>query len=61
MFLADTAWISDVHGSAQSRKPADAEAKKAKPVQAVVMALGGLWLRPRVWKAVGHGLGHGFG
>jgi len=51
---------SDVHGSAQSRKPAEAEPKIAEPEQAVVPALEGLRLRLTPPKAVGRGPSHGF-
>ena len=50
---------SDVHGSAQSRKPAEAEPKKAEPCWAVMMAWEGLWLGLRVWKAISRGLSCG--
>ena len=50
---------SDVHGSAQSRKPAEAEPKIAGPEQAVVPALEGLWLRLNSSKAIGCGTSHG--
>ncbi|KIL55565.1 hypothetical protein M378DRAFT_17827, partial [Amanita muscaria Koide BX008] len=51
---------SDVHGSAQSRKPAEAEPKKAEPGQAVLMALEGLRLRLRASKAISRGLSPSF-
>jgi hypothetical protein len=51
---------SDVHGSAQSRKPAEAEPKKAEPAWAIVMASQGPRLRLRVEKAVSRGLSRGF-
>ena len=44
--LALTAIYSDVRGSAQSCKLAEAEPKKAEPVWAIVMASQGPQLRP---------------
>ena len=52
--------ISDVHGSAQSRKPAEAEPKKAEPAWAVATALQGPRLRVWVKKAVSRGISRGF-
>ncbi|KIL57983.1 hypothetical protein M378DRAFT_15854 [Amanita muscaria Koide BX008] len=43
--------LNDVRGSAESRKPADAEPKIAEPGKAVSKALEGLWLRLRASKA----------
>ena len=52
--------VSDVHGSAQSLKPAVAEPKLAEPEQAVVLALGGLRLKLALLKAIGRGPSRGF-
>jgi hypothetical protein len=53
-------WGSDVHGPAQSRKPAGAGSKKAEPDWAVVAACDGSRLRLRVLKAESRGLSCGF-
>ena len=49
LFPPHEQWLvaaSDMHGSALSCKPAQAEPKKAEPAWAVVMASQGPWLRP---------------
>ena len=52
--------LSNVHGPAQSQKPAGAGSKKAEPDQAIVAACDGSQLRLRVSKAESCGLSCGF-
>ncbi|KAF8869630.1 hypothetical protein BD779DRAFT_1584802 [Infundibulicybe gibba] len=52
---------SDVLGSAQSRKPADAELRGAGPLGAVRTAHNSLRLKLNIHQACGRGLSRGFG
>jgi hypothetical protein len=52
--------FSDVRGSAQSRKPAEAGPVEAGPGRARCKAFGGSRLRLTIWKALSRGLGRGF-